>query len=315
MERRELLTNITVFIISVMVMLVVFEIIVRVVYGNHLIYEVDRELYWKLGSNQKGYQVFGFPKATINSAGFRGEELSNKSLNVFMLGDSYTFGQSVRDNETFSYLLGERLFDVNKEFQVINLGTSGWGLFQDNISLYRNYDIYKPKIVVVTLLEADLNRLEFKDQASENRYLTNARLRTYFRGISFMSFLKDRIGAIFNSNFGATENYVMNATIEDLWIENVPYLNSMYNLTEKENVTLMLVLYPDLNSSNDKFYTLATKYTEGKENLILIKNLEAVFSEFEKDDLIIHGEGHPSPLAHELTADKLFLEISKLDFE
>ncbi len=309
LKTKDLVINILLSVSVILIILIAFEVTIRFIYGNHLTYEVDNELYWKLQPNQKGYQVIGFPKATINSQGFRGEEIKDKSFNIFMLGDSYTFGQGVEDKETFPHFLGKILSDVNKDIQVINLGTPGWGLFQENVTLYRHYGTYNPKVVVLTLLEGDFQRLKFDDKIKEAEYLKRAGIRTYFRELSSFSFLKQKIGFIFKTNFGATENYVGdNVDSKKLWPKNAIELDSIYNLTEKNNVTLILVLYPRLGIDNNNFYGLVMNYTKGK-NIIVINDLESVFNTFKQEELIVKGEGHPSPLAHEIFADRIFKEL------
>ncbi len=309
-NKKELIINIALSLVVLLLAFIIFEFTIRAIYGNHLSYEVDKELYWKLTPNQQGYQVIGFPKATINSQGFRGPELENKSFNIAMLGDSYTFGQGVEDNETIPYFISKNLEQTNNDVQVINMATPGWGLFQENITLYRHYDTYKPKIVILTLLEGDLGRLKFENKTEEEKYLERAQIRTFFRGLSSLSFLKQKIGSIFKTNFGATENYLPDDTdITSLWQRNVAELDSIYNLTQKENIKFILVLYPRLGEDNNKFYGLVTSYTDGK-NITVIRDLEPILNKFNREDLIVQGEGHPSALAHEIVASRILEELN-----
>ncbi|MBI2543294.1 MAG: SGNH/GDSL hydrolase family protein [Candidatus Aenigmarchaeota archaeon] len=307
MNTKKRIINISISIVTILIVLVIFEITIRLIYGNHLAYDVDKELYWKLKPDQRGYQILGFSKATINSQGFRGEELEDKSFNIFMLGGSYTFGQDVEDNETFPHLLGKRL-EIYENTQVINLGVPGWGLFQENITLHRNYETYKPRLVILTLTEPDFVKLKFDDKTKEKEYLTRAEIRTYFREISFLSFLKQKIGFIFATNFGATENYVRGVSTEVLWPKNMVELDSIYNFTMERNITFVLVMYPKLEADNKKFYNLVMNYTEDKQ-IILINDLDLKFNAFKPEKLMVEGKGHPSPLAHEIVAERIFSEL------
>lgn len=63
--------------------------------------------------------------ASLNSLGYRGQEFSyQKDPNVFrilVVGDSFTFGHGVNDDQTYSYQLNQRLKDQGN-FEVINAG-------------------------------------------------------------------------------------------------------------------------------------------------------------------------------------------------
>jgi len=95
----------------------------------------------------------------INSQGFRDKERTvKKDGNVFRilcLGDSSTFGWSVRLEETYHALLEEKL---NKEygrsgarFEVINAGVTGYTSYQ-GLRLYKQKGYrYKPDIVIFYL--------------------------------------------------------------------------------------------------------------------------------------------------------------------
>jgi len=74
---------------------------------------------------------------TVNSDGFRGRDYSvDKPKGVYrivVLGDSFTEGLGVNDNETFSYYLEQMLNALNisgKKFEVLNLAVGGTTLFR-----------------------------------------------------------------------------------------------------------------------------------------------------------------------------------------
>src|SRR5262249_34766373 len=64
-------------------------------------------------------------RISINSDGYRGAELRLKScadVRVLTVGDSFTFGFGVNDEETFSARIGKELQDVGLKVEVINAG-------------------------------------------------------------------------------------------------------------------------------------------------------------------------------------------------
>lgn len=68
-------------------------------------------------------------RISINSLGFRGEEVTlEKDLvkfSIICLGDSFTFGSFVNDEDTFPHLLGETFLRRGMSAEVINGGVGG----------------------------------------------------------------------------------------------------------------------------------------------------------------------------------------------
>jgi lysophospholipase L1-like esterase len=99
---------------------------------------------------------------SINSNGFRGEEIKSNLKNILIIGDSYTFGVYVNDNETYPFVLGKMM--ENKNYQVINAGfTAGLETDQQYVWLRSNIDKIKPDIVILgVFLGNDINGIKTK---------------------------------------------------------------------------------------------------------------------------------------------------------
>lgn len=93
---------------------------------------------------------------SINEYRYRGEAvpISDRysATNIVALGDSYTFGQGVQDNEVFTAVM-QRILDP--EFNVINLGVSGWGLTQQIRRYYEFGRLYDPRVVILQFSSND----------------------------------------------------------------------------------------------------------------------------------------------------------------
>ena len=88
-------------------------------------------------------------RTTTNALGLRGAELS-KDPRILMLGDSFTFGAYVGDDENFPALLEQRLRRNGYNYQVVNAGyADGFETDQQYVWLKRNIDIIQPKLVVL----------------------------------------------------------------------------------------------------------------------------------------------------------------------
>ena len=94
---------------------------------------------------------------TINEYGLRAPmpRVSNIYLrpNVVMLGDSYTFGIGVNDDETYSQILNDILKD---RANVVNLGVPGYGLTQQIRQFYEIGMMFEPEIVCIQFTNNDV---------------------------------------------------------------------------------------------------------------------------------------------------------------
>ena len=92
-----------------------------------------------------------------------------------ILGDSFTFGDEVSDDETYSYYLQEML----PHTEVINMGVHGYGHDQMLILLREEGVKYEPDIVILGFLPLDMPRnvLEFRDFAKPRFVLKGGELK------------------------------------------------------------------------------------------------------------------------------------------
>jgi lysophospholipase L1-like esterase len=116
----------------------------------------DQYIGWK--GIPDGEEMFRFGSISVdikmNSQGFRDKERNyEKGKDVFrilVLGDSFTEALQVRLEQTFPYILEEKLNSaINKRFEVINLGISGFGTAQEYLTL-KHYGLkYQPDFVIL----------------------------------------------------------------------------------------------------------------------------------------------------------------------
>jgi len=83
---------------------------------------------------------------TYNSHGFRSPEPeTNNRPGIMFLGDSFVWGFDVEASERFSDKLQAR----HPEWNIYNLGVSGYGTDQELLLLESYFDVYKPRAVVL----------------------------------------------------------------------------------------------------------------------------------------------------------------------
>jgi GDSL-like Lipase/Acylhydrolase family len=120
----------------------VLEAGLRVLFPDMQILKRDTQLGVFNQSNLDGRAAFAFERTVrvrTNSLGLRGRAIGAKtksSYRVLALGDSFTFGDTVDETETWPSQLAERLMSDTRPVEVINAGVRGFGTGQE-LLLYR----------------------------------------------------------------------------------------------------------------------------------------------------------------------------------
>lgn len=148
------LGNILLIVVPIVICLSVSELMLRILMyeelslgadERELLYRYDETKGWAPKQSSKG-TYFGSRSVTINhnSHGFRDPEpVFEKANRVMFLGDSFVWGYDVEEGERFSDQLRSSLID----WDVYNLGVSGYGSDQELILLKEQFDTYQPDLV------------------------------------------------------------------------------------------------------------------------------------------------------------------------
>jgi len=97
-------------------------------------------------------------KARINNLGYRGENLDprkRKQYRIATLGDSFTFGWGVDDEDTWSRVLEKNLRNRGLDVEVMNLGQPGTWPTQYAEIAERALPVLRPDLVVVAVNPGD----------------------------------------------------------------------------------------------------------------------------------------------------------------
>jgi hypothetical protein len=134
---------------------------------------------WRLKPNLRDVAAFQGNGLSSNARGLRGrrEFADPKPPGVFRivaLGDSFTFGEGVGDEETWSHRLQELL----PQTEVLNLGVHGYGHDQMLLHLQQEGLRYQPDLVLLGFLTLDMGRnvLFFRDYAKPRFVLRGGEL-------------------------------------------------------------------------------------------------------------------------------------------
>ncbi len=114
---------------------------------KNLFYEHDPFLGWFPEKNSR--RSFKAAQQTLvihNSRGFRDREFVDTGKPVVaFIGDSFTWGFDVDQNNRFTDILRKKM----PGFNVVNLGVSAYSTDQEYLLLRREFNFYKPSIVVL----------------------------------------------------------------------------------------------------------------------------------------------------------------------
>ena len=115
-------------------------------------------------------QMPGITSDTFNTVRFgirknsRKEETLSQGA-ILAVGDSYTAGSQVADNETWPAQLEQQLGQ-----RVLNAGVGGYGLDQIVLSAERLLPVVKPRAVIVGLNEEEIPRTAYKTYSTSKPY-------------------------------------------------------------------------------------------------------------------------------------------------
>lgn len=161
---RNYIYNIILSILSVLVVCVILEIVLRSIGYNpfkEFLYEDGRELFltpskvseriYEAAPNTKGY---GWnTDVEINSYGFRDKEYSIKKekgvYRIIAIGDSITFGNNLPVEATYPKRLEQLFKQGNKQIDVLNMGLGGYDTLQEVATLEDIGIQFQPDLVIV----------------------------------------------------------------------------------------------------------------------------------------------------------------------
>jgi hypothetical protein len=117
----------------------------------------DDTLGWTFEPNRKSEDGLSASSAEGLRSATQGEVLRNGlgDCRVALVGDSFTFGDGVRFEDSWAYRLEQLL---PKGCRVLNFGVGGYGIDQMYLRYKRNVTSWKPNLVILSFIDPDLHR-------------------------------------------------------------------------------------------------------------------------------------------------------------
>jgi hypothetical protein len=119
----------------------------------NMTYRYDEELGWfPIASSTKNFTGTRPIQIVHNADGFRDREHGEKNKKrIVFLGDSFVWGYDVEFGERFTEYLQQRLSD----WEIINLGISGYSTDHEFILIQKYFDHYQPEVVFLVVCDND----------------------------------------------------------------------------------------------------------------------------------------------------------------
>ena len=324
---KNVLTGLTLSFVSIVLVLLVCEVLVRVAYPT---LKPSSEYDWS--ARHKGYSLAKDPN----------------TFRIVVLGDSYTFGQGVEKDKTFPAVLEKLLngMGADVKFEVVNLGFCGlntmieaqilaeYGINPDTWAPDPNYRglAYQPDLV---LLEYTLNdsstswRNPGQVKSFDDRFRTGevvlrvnsghysfplpdkvdkfftmhsrlylALFSGYNQLLGMLGFREAGKGAIASTLSRYQDNF-------DGWVWMNQALQQLSAIEKNTNTPVVMAIYPDMvNLSSYPFVSAHKKVKSAAESFgIPTLDLLPYFQgKNEKELIVTPFDGHPNAKAHAIAA-------------
>lgn len=256
-------------------------------------YQEDGEIGWILRKNISGRQTkersFDVTFRT-NSRGLRDKdyelEKPDNVTRIVVLGDSFTWGFGVNDDEVYTEVLERRLNDV----EVINLGVTGFAISQEIRYLKREGLKYNPDIVLLALCMNDLPYAQFEPRTLNRKRLELPSDESLFVWVkkrasensALYSFVKERINTSKTlvkllvrlklkerlEGFGELDINLKPAlkvypeTLQEAFEFNKRQLRKVHDELRDKGIRFIIAMIPSLQSVDEKAFRHSIAYLD-----------------------------------------------------
>jgi hypothetical protein len=262
----------------------------------------------------------------LNSAGFREREFEFANRQgrhrIAVIGDSYTFGQGIEEDERFSNLLERQLTRIrqgHREVEVLNFGRAGYNTIDEIGVLKETVLRAHPDFVLLQWTVNDFEGHMQSEQPSLMRLLPSSTLEPTLHSHSALFYLIDTQWRSFQYSWGLTEGqdvYYRRHFGDPDSPKSKAYrrdLTTFIEVSKQAGVPLAIVLFPD-GGDLDVTYpygflherVLEICAEEGVPCIDLHPILAPYTRKGESRKLIVNRfDGHPSALVNRIAADVL----------
>lgn len=201
-------------------------------------------------------------QTSINKDGFRGKLFSEEKINIGIFGDSFVYGNCLRDNETIDAAIQNKINELSPDkFNVMNFGVPGYNFNSTTKILEENTEKHKIDYAIINLI-ADDDLIKYD---VSGRYFLRLNNKTKAKALEmriydyFLEEKKDKI--------------LIAERFEDILVKNI----IRKGIDKKTKIIINLV-----NSESELLENILKKY-----------NLTYVVISSKTEDFV-EGDGHPA---------------------
>jgi len=333
---KEISKNCLLVVGSVFFVFLILEVTVRIIYGNQPIFthpqvrHILTDYGYKLEPNQSGTYTLDQPVRT-NSYGFRGAEWEMPKpegrIRIMCLGDSLTFGNAVRIEETYPKVLERKLKEINPNIEVISTAVGGWNTFREADFFKNEGKHYEPDIVVIGFYVNDFTSRpqvlrpsltkegRWEGRPSWLRWLPYKYIFLLKRS-ALITYLRDRIGNMITGEY--RRDHPTRLLKNEIELKNNKRIHNTYSylleikeICDRRGIPVVLAAIPSINlfwvsrESPDYIKHLKNFCVS---NGILFIDLSKGFRDAGETNRFYKypWDYHLSPAGHELAAEQLY---------
>jgi hypothetical protein len=315
----EALRNLTISGVTFILLIPMCELTVRFIYRDVT----------STRDNQSYFCVKGYKRdIRLNRLGIREREFKNKKpdgvYRIAVIGDSFSFGQGIKEKERFSNILQERLNIRGKKLEVLNFGLPGKEM-EDHLETLKNsvLDIHPDFI----LLQWFVNDFEGHNKNGMKRPLPLIPDIFYSKKLikhSALYYLINDFWQKIQIKGGMADNYIeyLKETYGDADSPGVQKfqsdLRNFIQICRIHNIGIGVVLFPMITANFDQENSLAFLH----EHVIKVcqqekcdyLDLQAAFMAVKNPRSLWANrlDSHPGPIANRLAADHLIGVFGKV---
>jgi len=263
----------------------------------------------------------GPTEVRTNSFGCRDREYSLKKepgvTRIVVLGDSITFGQGVKEEETFPKVMEKSLNKTlyPSHIEIINFGVQGYTIKNEVARYLTEARQFKPDVAILASISEDLNMTRELNFVDEQGFLTkkgiaDSRLKRLMRRFHTAYLIKE---IYYKKILIHTRLYRSQALTSDNIDERLTLLQKEVRkfvaACEKDRaipIFALLDLEPSV-FSNTILVTLRRLFPD-----LLIVDIPSFMAGKGGDKLRIPRDGHPNKEAHEIISDVLIDQLRRV---
>ncbi|NND67175.1 MAG: SGNH/GDSL hydrolase family protein [Halioglobus sp.] len=247
----------------------------------------------------------------INSHGFRGAEFDpgHPGKHILFIGDSYTFGWAVDEEETLTAAVERQLAapPYAMDIHAYNLGVPGYNTYQELAQLEQVLQRYKADMVVLGYVVND---------AKQQRNVP-VRPSTYYRHVS--SWLLAEVLQLINRDVfdgrPVLDSGLLNPRVDTResferfdrgWVESRAAFGGIAALCREQGVPLLVIMHPAYAQHLDARYPYVDLHASvvqwaAEEGVTIVDILDYMHGR-DRNEYQVIGDGHPNGKSFEVTA-------------